>query len=172
LRTGVSIDGFGDEMGDFRRLKGVGKIEKSIDELNRMFGTKFKHPSKIKEGINRGLREIEKIAGVFMTAFYDRFKKKFVISWEQFEPHPKLRIPFGRIDELIDWYIEHANPKIRNLSKYKKHLKQKILEDEFEHLDEYYGGMMSQKYGADTVKLYNPKTGRWKDISRKRKITI
>jgi len=44
-----------------REGKGVGKIAKSIDELNQMLGTDYKTPSEMKRGLNRGIKEIEKI---------------------------------------------------------------------------------------------------------------
>lgn len=145
--------------------KGVGTIAKSMDELNKMFGTNFKHPSKMKEGIDRGLKEIEKHAGVLIAAFWDKFKKKFVFSWAQEDKYPKLRIPLERVEELIDWYIAHKQPKIDDIKKYRKTLKNKILNDEFEQLDEYYGGLMSIKYGIEnpSLKLQDQNTGVWKD---------
>lgn len=146
--------------------RGVGTVAKSMDELNKMFGTHFTHPSKMKEGIDRGLKEIEKHTGILVTAFWDRRKKKFVFSWAQREEYPKLRIPLRRVEELIDWYIEHYKPKIKSLKKYRDALKKKIIEDEFEELDEYYGGLMREKYGIELPMaiLYNPKTNTWKDV--------
>lgn len=41
--------------------KGVGRISKSINELNAILGTSSKHQSAIKKGIDRGLNEIESI---------------------------------------------------------------------------------------------------------------
>ena len=148
--------------------RGVGTIAKSMDELNKMFGTKYKTPSEMKRGIDRGLKEIEKHAGVLVTAFWDRFKRKFVFSWAQEDKYPKLRIPLARVEELIDWYIHYAKPKIRSMRKYRDSLKEKIIKDEFELLDEYYAGMMKYKYGIDREEIYNPKTGVWADISRKK----
>jgi len=147
--------------------KGVGTVAKSMDELNKMFGTNYKHPSKMKEGIDRGLREIEKHAGVLVMAFWDRFKKKFVFSWAQEDKYPKLRIPLRRVEELIDWYIEHAKPKIKSPKKYREQLKKKIIEDEFEKLNEYYGGMMYYRYGIEPSEIYDQKTGKWSDKARK-----
>jgi hypothetical protein len=43
--------------------KGVGKISKSKEYLNKIFGTNYKAPSDIKRGIDRGINEIEKITG-------------------------------------------------------------------------------------------------------------
>ncbi|BDY14030.1 replication initiation protein [Hydrogenimonas cancrithermarum] len=143
--------------------RGVGTVAKSLDELNKMFGTKYKTPSEMKRGIDRGLKEIEKHAGVLVTAFWDRFKKKFVFSWAQEDEYPKLRIPLRRVEELIDWYIEHAKPKIKSLKKYRESLKKKIIEDEFDDLDEYYAGMMKYKYGIERKEIYSFKTGRWSD---------
>ena len=44
-----------------REGKGVGKISKDMDELNKIFGTTYKSPSDMKRGLNRGIKEIEKI---------------------------------------------------------------------------------------------------------------
>jgi len=62
---------------------GVGHIDKTLDELNEFYQTDYKTPSEMLRGINRGLKEIEKITGELITCFYDKTKKKFVFSWEQ-----------------------------------------------------------------------------------------
>ena len=152
--------------------RGVGTVAKTMDELNKMFGTNYKTPSEMQRGIDRGLREIENNTGVLVTAFWDRFKKKFVFSWAQEDKYPKLRIPLRRVEELIDWYIEYAKPKIKSLKKYRDSLKEKIINDEFDDLDDYYAGMMKYKYGIESSEIYNEKTGRWSDKTRKKQPTL
>jgi len=156
-----------------REGKEVGKISKTLDELNGMFGTKYKHPSKLlnrKEAktlapINRGLNEIEKITGEFINCFYDELAKKFIFGWHQKEKYPKLRIPYSRIDELIDWYLEHHKElKINSLLKYKKGLKKSIINDEFNSLDKFYRGMLQWRYNLNPNDFFDKKSGKYEDF--------
>ena len=128
--------------------KGVGMVTKSMDDLNKIFDTSFKHPSKILEGLNRGLKEIDKVTGELVTCFYHKGKKEFIFSWHQQDKYPKLRIPEKRIDELIDWYLAHNEGKleIKSIPRYKQSLRKKIINDEFKELDSLYRGMMKYKY--------------------------
>jgi hypothetical protein len=128
--------------------KGVGMVTKSMDDLNKVFDTSFKHPSKMSEGLNRGLKEIDKVTGELVTCFYHKGKKEFIFSWHQQDKYPKLRIPEKRIDELIDWYLAHNEGKleIKSIARYKQSLRKKIIDDEFKELDNLYRGMMKYKY--------------------------
>jgi len=125
-----------------REGKEVGMIKKDIDYLNKIFGTTYKTPSEMKRGIDRGINEIEKITGELISSFYHKAEKKFIFGWHQKEKYPKLRIPYPRIDEFIEWYLEHNKElKINSVLKYKSGLKKKILEDEFNDLDSFYKGL-------------------------------
>lgn len=131
--------------------KGVGMVTKSMDDLNKVFDTSFKHPSKMSEGLNRGLKEIGKVTGELVTCFYHKGKKEFIFSWNQQDKYPKLRIPEKRINELIDWYLTHNEGKleIKSIARYKQSLRKKIIDDEFKELDSLYRGMMKYKYYLD-----------------------
>lgn len=155
-----------------REGKGVGVVSKSMDELNRVFDTSFKHPSKMKEGLNRGLKEIEKVTEELVNCFYDKNKKQFIFSWHQEEKYPKLRIPEKRVIELIDWYIEHNQEKlmIKSLPKYKQALKKRIYDDTFQELDNLYRGMMKYKYYLDYDIYYV--NGKYKDFKNPPKKTL
>ena len=128
--------------------KGVGMVAKSMNDLNKVFDTSFKHPSKMLEGLNRGLKEIDKVTGELVTCFYHKGNKEFVFSWHQQDKHPKLRIPLKRIDEFIQWYLAHNEGKleIKSITRYKQSLRKKIINDEFKELDSLYRGMMKYKY--------------------------
>ena len=153
--------------------KGVGKISKTLDELNKMFGTNYKHSSKLlnkKEAktiapINRGLKEIEKITGEFIHCFYNEIEKKFIFGWHQKEKYQNLRIPYNRIDELIDWYISHSKElKINSILKYKNGLKQRIIEDNFNDLDKFYRGMLKWKYNLNPNDFFDKKSGKYQEF--------
>ena len=127
--------------------KGVGTVAKSFTELNNMMGTNYKNKSEIFRGINRGLAEISKITQEIVNCFYDEKKQKFIFSWHQQSKYPKLRIPFNRIDELIDWYIQkNQSIKMQSIPRYKQSLKSKIINDTFLELDAYYRGLMIHRY--------------------------
>jgi len=155
--------------------RGVGKIAKSLDELNSMFGTNYKHPSKLLNmnltnvktvaPVNRGINEIEKITGELISCFYNKLEKKFIFGWHQKEKYPKLRIPYERIDEFIEWYlIHHKELKINSILKYKSGLKKKILEDRFDDLDTLYKGMLKWKYDLNPSDFFDIESGRYRNF--------
>jgi len=145
--------------------QGVGTIAKSIDELNKTFDTQYKQPSDLMRGITRGLKEIAKITEEEVTCFYNKHEKKFIFGWEQVSQYPDLRIPFNRIDELIEWYLTHNKGKlhIKSIERYKQSLKNKIIDDEFADLDEWYRGMMQHKYNLNYNDYYE--YGKYKDFT-------
>ncbi|PRM91225.1 hypothetical protein CJ672_10355 [Arcobacter cryaerophilus gv. occultus] len=55
----------------------------SLDELNKKFGTTHKFISKMLEGIERGLKEIEKITSVKITVNWIENIKEFRFVWER-----------------------------------------------------------------------------------------
>ncbi len=130
--------------------KGVGTIAKSLTELNNMFGTTYRTKSEILRGIERGIKEIEKITFELVTCFFDENKQKFIFSWHQQSKYPKLRIPFNRINELINWYIQkNQSIKMQSIPRYKQSLKSKIINDTFLELDAYYRGLMLHRYNLN-----------------------
>ena len=148
-----------------REGKGVGKIAKSIDELNQLLGTNYKTPSEMKRGLNRGINEIEKITKETIGCFYNKLEKKFIFAWHQKEKYPKLRIPYNRINELIDWYLKHNKElKINSIPKYKAGLKKKIIEDEFNELDKLYKGMLQWKYNLTPSEYFDVRSGKYRDF--------
>jgi len=148
-----------------REGKGVGKISKDMDELNKIFGTTYKSPSDMKRGLNRGINEIEKITKETINCFYNKIEKKFIFTWHQKEKYPKLRIPYNRIDELIDWYLQHNKElKINSILKYKAGLKKKIIEDEFNELDKLYRGMLQWKYNLTPNDYFDVESGKYRDF--------
>ena len=151
----------------------LGIVKKDLDELNKKFGTSYKTPSGMLRGIKRGLKEIEKITGEKIECFYDKKEKFFVFFWQKKPNYPKLRIPYKRVDELIEWYLKHREEdlKISNIEKYRNQLKEAILNDEFEGLDTLYRGMLAFKYNIlDFEKYYNAETGKYRDFEEKRSL--
>jgi hypothetical protein len=148
-----------------REGKEVGAIKKTIEYLNQIFGTTYKTQSEMKRGIDRGIKEIEKITGELISCFFHKAEKKFIFGWHQKEKYPKLRIPYKRIDEFIDWYLTHNKElKINSILKYKSGLKKKILEDEFNDLDSFYRGMLKWKYNLNPSDFFDVRTGMYRDF--------
>jgi len=58
----------------------------SLENLNKKFGTNFKHNSKILEGVERGLKEIKKITNKDITITFDKPTNKFFFWWEKEKP--------------------------------------------------------------------------------------
>jgi len=153
--------------------KTLGTIKKDLHELNDKFGTRHKHASKMMEGIDRGLLEIEKITGEKITCFYDKTYKSFVFSWYKHVVKTidsKSRVPFARLEEFIDWIIEHSKQEIKDVNKYRGKIKKLILDDEYQDLEASYRGMMIHKYGytSSEVDEYKLESGKYKDFSRKK----
>jgi len=146
--------------------EGIGTISLTIQDLNEMFGTAYTTPSEIKRGIERGLKEIEKITKEFINVFYHKGKRKFVFSWHQKRKYPNLRVPYNHIDILIDWYLHHNEDKlkIKSLTKYKQSLKKSIIDDEFKELDKYYRGLLQWKYDVEWSKYYDLATGIYRNF--------
>jgi len=148
-----------------REGKGVGKISKELNELNNIFSTTYKAPSDMKRGLDRGINEIEKITGELISCFYHKAEKKFIFGWHQKEKYPSLRIPYKRVDEFIDWYLEHKKElKIKSVLKYKMGLKKKILEDKFDDLDSFYRGMLKWKYDLNPSDFFDIRSGTYREF--------
>ncbi len=146
------------------------EVKKELDELNKKFGTAYKSPSGMLRGIRRGLKEIEKITGETIECTYDKLQKVFVFSWNKKPEYPNLRIPYKRVDELIEWYLKHQDvSKVKNMKEYRKKLRKAILEDKFDGLDALYRGMLTYKYNIlDVEKYYDEDTKRYKDFDETR----
>jgi len=145
----------------------LGIVKKTLEELNKKFGTSYKTPSGLLRGIKRGLKEIEKITGEKIECFYDKEEKFFVFFWKKTPNYPKLRIPYKRVDELIEWYLSHRKEAIKpkNIEKYRNELKKAILEDKFDGLDTLYRGMLAFKYNIfNAEKYYDPISKKYKDF--------
>jgi len=138
----------------------IGTIKKTIFELNEKFGTKHKYASKMLEGIERGIQEIEDLTGEQIFYYYEKPIKKFVFSWAKVlkKVESKCILPSTRIDEVIDWIIEHIPYTINDRVKYKSKLKNLILQNEYDELEETYRGMLIHKYGYSSKEIDKFKT--------------
>lgn len=148
----------------------LGIIKKTLEEMNDKFGTTHKHASKMMEGINRGLQEIKSLLGTDIFCMYNKIEKYFVFSWEKNSQKViyLCKIPAERIDELVDWIIEHINTEINNVPTYKAKIKKLILSEEYTEWEERYRGMMMFKYGYSSEDIDNFKNelGFYKNFSR------
>lgn len=134
----------------YLRYYRIGIIQKTMTELNEKFGTKFdeNQPSRMLDGINRGLKEIKKVMNIDIHCTFDKFEKKFTFIWEveQISLENRCIIPKQRIDELADWVIEHSKTKIENQVSYRKKIKKLIKDNLLEDLESSYRGMLTYKY--------------------------
>lgn len=149
-----------------------GTIKKDMSEMNFKFGTKHKHASKMLEGINRGIQEIQKLTGEEIYCEFVKVEKRFVFGWsrEHSKIESKCRIPNSRIDEFAEWVMDHTKAKIENKNKYKVKIKRLIVKDELESLEELYRGMMAYKYAYTSSEIDDHKlnSGKYKDFSKKK----
>lgn len=65
----------------------VGKLTKTLDELNAYFGSKYEALSQLERSMKRGQQEMFKITGDFIAFEKDTKTKTFVFAWEK--PKPK-----------------------------------------------------------------------------------
>ena len=131
---------------------GVGKVEKSLEELNKMFGTNYKHisdifnrkypyESKTRKAINRGIEEIKNIIGIYIHCFYDENKKKFIFGWDNSDIYPNeiCRVPKKSVKQFANWYVLNKTKKDKNnIPAYVKEIIKKIENDTFLNLDRSY----------------------------------
>ena len=150
----------------------MGTIKKDLTELNDKFGTNHKHASKMLEGISRGLKEIYSLVGEEILCSYEKAQKQFVFTWTKHlnKVESKCKIPAVRLDEFIDWIIEHSKIKIENISVYKKKLKKLLLDNEYVEWESKYRGMMMYKYNysAEEINEFKTETGKYKNFYRKK----
>ena len=148
----------------------LGVIKKDLNELNDKFGTTHKHPSKMMEGIIRGLAEINTLIGVKIFCFYDKINKNFIFSWEKTSQKlvTKCMIPESRVDEFIEWILIHTNNTVHNEVTYRAKIKKLILNNKYNDWEEKYRGMMMFKYGytSDEIDQYRLEDGSYKNFSR------
>lgn len=150
--------------------KRLGTIKKNINELNDKFGTTHKHASKMLEGINRGLKEISILTGEEIYCSHEKHEKQFVFSWAKDLPKIELKcpIPSSRINEFIDWVVDHSKIKIDNVDMYKQKIKKLLLNGEYEDWESRYRGMMTIKYGYSSAEVdeFKSQSGKYKDFYR------
>lgn len=149
----------------------LGIIKKDIKDMNDKFGTTHQHASKMMEGIGRGLKEIQQVTGTEIFCFYEKISKKFIFSWGKIsgELEHKSPIPTSRIEELVDWVIEHSKQTVNNKKKYASKLKEMLLKNELSDWESSYRGMLLYKYtfSSDEVDTMRMEDGRYKDFSLK-----
>lgn len=89
----------------------------SREELNRKFGTKYKHNSQILRSIERGLKEIERITDVKIAVKYQKDLQKFGFFWKK----EKELITFQTDEKSFIKHIrnQHINELLLEIDKYK-----------------------------------------------------
>ena len=149
----------------------TGVIYKSLEELNNLFGTNYKTPSKLlsvkpsktKPPINRGLEEIEKVTGEVIYCFYDKDLQKFVFSWDRKDkkyPTPSCIIPTTSIEPFAKWYMVHFADKVKEKRAYYKRIIEKIRNNTFGNLSRYYQ-LYLLDLGKDPLSAFDPKRGKF-----------
>ena len=82
----------------------------SLEDLNKKFGTNYKHNSQMQRSIERGLKEIKKIINKDIQVNFQKDIKKFGFFWEKEKQIPKhLKSEKNFIAYIREKYI--ANPQ-------------------------------------------------------------
>lgn len=131
-------------------IHNITTVHKKLDELNRLFSTHYKSPSKLlaiketktKPPINRGLEEIEKVTGEKIFCFYDKASCSFVFSWEKklqdLYPSFQSPIPTKSLEPFAQWYIDHFIDKTEDKQAYLRKIIEEIKQNTFHNLFQYY----------------------------------
>lgn len=147
---------------------GATVIYKSLNDLNHLFSTNYKTPSKLlaiketktKPPINRGLEEIEKVTGDKIFCFYDKSNKQFVFSWDKklqdLYPSVQSLIPTKSLKPFAKWYITHFAHDIQDKEAYLKKIIEEIIYNSFGNLLRYYQ-LYLMDLGKDPLKCFNKK---------------
>jgi len=148
--------------------KNAGIVYKSLDELNKLFGTNYKAPSKLlavketktKPPINRGLEEIEKVTGEKIFCFYDKDKKCFVFSWcrdlQNLYPSSFAIIPTKSLEPFAKWYIDHFVEKVEDRAAYLRRIIEELKYNTFNNLIRYYQLYLLDN-GLDPLQCFDKK---------------
>lgn len=151
----------------------LGIIKKTLDEMNDKFGTTHKHASKMLEGIQRGISEINELLGHEVYCYYMKPEKTFVFSWDKTDQQLtqiECFIPLQRVEELVDWIMIHNDKEINNEAAYRSKIKKLILENEYTEWEAKYRGMMMYKYGytSQEIDAHKMESGKYKNFSREK----
>ncbi|MRJ01830.1 MAG: hypothetical protein C6I05_00095 [Epsilonproteobacteria bacterium] len=144
----------------------VGVIKKGLKELNILFGTHFKYPSQMLRAIERGVKEVRRVTGVFIHCFYARSEKLFVFSWErrsEGDPYPseKAIIPASQLEPFIEWYSNNVvDESIEHGRAYREELRKRIIEGKFFNLKEFYRFYLEEK-GYNLEECFDEERGKF-----------
>ncbi|BCD61166.1 MULTISPECIES: replication initiation protein [unclassified Nitratiruptor] len=147
---------------------GYGKVEKTLEQINAMFGTNYKHTadifnkkypheSKTAKGINRGIEEIKNITGIYIHCFYDKEKKKFVFGWDNSNiyPNEECVIPKKSIKKFANWYVlNRVKSDKENLPTYVKEIEKKIKNNTLNGIHKFYMEFL-KAMGKDKEEIAN-----------------
>lgn len=146
--------------------EGATIIYKSLDELNKLFSTNYKNPSKLltiketksKPPVNRGLEEIERVIGEKIFCFYDKTSERFVFSWDkrlqELYPSPYSLIPIKSLKPFAQWYLIHFAHNLQDKEAYLKKIMEEITYNTFGNLVHYYQLYLID-LGKDPIKCFD-----------------
>jgi len=150
----------------------TGVVYKTLEELNFMFGTKYRSPSKLlamketktKPPINRGLEEIERVTGERISCFYDKENRIFIFSWQKDRefryPNPLCIIPAKSIEPFAVWYTEHFADKVQDKQGYFYKIVEKIRNNSLANIEKYYV-LYLVNLGKDPKKCFDSKINKF-----------
>lgn len=92
----------------------------SLEELNKKFGTNFKHNSKILEGIERGLKEIEAITEKKIAVKWQKDLKQFGFFWKKEKELPKFETDEREFIKYIR--TQYVNELLLEIDNYKNEI--------------------------------------------------
>lgn len=149
----------------------IGHISKTLEELNGLFDTQCTFPSEMMRLINRGTTEITRKLHEKVECTYRSDSQRFDFYWniDTKLAHENCKIPKKRIKELSEWIASHTKKKIENKEHYIAKLKKLIENGEIEEWEDYYRGMLSNKYKftKNEIDMMKTSMGFYRDFNNK-----
>jgi len=142
----------------------VGVFKKSLEEINFLFGTSYRHPSQAIRSIKRGLEEIRNNTGIFIHLFFDKENRVFVFSWERDIKYPNQHciIPTHQVEAFVSWYMANVieEDSVKNQSNYRQLIKERVLNNTLYNLSEFYRFYL-QEGGKSVEECFDNSRGRF-----------
>ena len=149
---------------------GIGRITKSISELNEIFDTKYKYKSEMERKLEKGKKDISENLGLEYTYMWDDIDKKFIFLWEKKIVIDNCQFPKLRLRELAEWIFDHYKTKdsIDDKGKFLTSTIKKLKAGEWENAEKMYRGMLQRKYGLTPDTFYDHDTNKYIDFKEKK----
>lgn len=151
----------------------IGRIPKTIDELNDMFGTNYKYKSDIQRKLDAAYKDIQDTLKIEYFYFYDEIDKHFIFSWQkEITASSTCMFPKTRLKELAEWIYEHYEKKTGNViedkGKFITTVIKRLKDNTWNDAESSYKGMLQHKYSLIPEMYYDVETKKYIDFKEQK----